>query len=58
MEASHKTSQIEPSPGVLAVAQLLRQRYLLEHETDAPVSDWYLDALEIVQIYREAEGDA
>lgn len=48
--------RIWPSPGVVAVAELLRNRYLSEHETAAPVSDWFSDAAEIVRVYLEAEG--
>lgn len=52
------TTTQHPSPGVRAVARLLRDDYLSEYETDAPVTDWWPKAIEIVSAYLEAEGEA
>lgn len=48
-----------PDPGnrgIRAVAELLRQQYVSEYETDAPVEDWFPQAVELVNAYLEAEG--
>jgi len=45
-----------PPASVKAVAEVLRDWYVSEYETSAPVSDWYPDAFAVVNAYRVAEG--
>lgn len=53
-----KTMRAWPIPGVLAVAELLRSKYVSEHETNAPVSEWYQEAWELINAYLTAEAEA
>ncbi len=45
-----------PPRSIKVVAEVLYEWYRSEYETTAPVSDWYGDAFEVVNAYRQAEG--